>query len=185
VNESKGFRRACCISSYPDRKHGCILPCKDANILLAPFHQWETLIEWMSNEGMAEDLQEARWRDQDHRIKHYDHIISVISKWTRVHTTSELFELGQLMHLPWAPVLHPGALMDNLQLEAREYFRHMMHPKVGLPVKYPGPPYQFDPPFQNQCKSAPGIGEDNTLIYREEIGLSDEELGRLASMNVI
>ena len=33
-----------------------IFPCKDGYILLSLLHQWETLVEWLDSEGMAEDL---------------------------------------------------------------------------------------------------------------------------------
>ncbi len=38
----------------------CILPCKNGYIFITLFQQWETLVEWMESEGMAEDLTDPK-----------------------------------------------------------------------------------------------------------------------------
>jgi crotonobetainyl-CoA:carnitine CoA-transferase CaiB-like acyl-CoA transferase len=81
-----------------------VFPCKDGCILLTIHHQWETLVELMAYDGMAEDLTDEKWRDRQERDRHIDHIISIIEKWTRNHKAKELEEKGQLMRFPWAEV---------------------------------------------------------------------------------
>jgi crotonobetainyl-CoA:carnitine CoA-transferase CaiB-like acyl-CoA transferase len=81
-----------------------IFPCFDGHILLSIHRQWETLIELMASEGVAEDLTSPEWNDRDFRNTHIDHIIEVIGRWTLKHKAGELEELGQLMHFPWAEV---------------------------------------------------------------------------------
>jgi benzylsuccinate CoA-transferase BbsE subunit len=93
----------------------CILPCKEGHLFMAPFQQWETLVEWMNNEGMAEDLRDEKYREEAYRLSQYDHIVEVLERWTRTHTTDELFQPGQLMRFPWAPVLSPKETLDSLQ----------------------------------------------------------------------
>jgi crotonobetainyl-CoA:carnitine CoA-transferase CaiB-like acyl-CoA transferase len=39
-----------------------VFPCKDGYVLLTIHHQWDTLVELMASEGMADDLTEERWR---------------------------------------------------------------------------------------------------------------------------
>ncbi len=53
----------------------CILPCKDGDILFPLFYQWETLVEWMDHEGMAEDLRNEKYCEEEYRIKHLHHVI--------------------------------------------------------------------------------------------------------------
>ncbi|PIZ20636.1 MAG: CoA transferase, partial [Deltaproteobacteria bacterium CG_4_10_14_0_8_um_filter_43_12] len=57
--------------------------------------------------------------------------------------------------------------------------------QIGTSIKCPGSPYKFSSGFLNRRKRAPLIGEDNISVYRNELGLSDEELQRLSSMHVI
>jgi crotonobetainyl-CoA:carnitine CoA-transferase CaiB-like acyl-CoA transferase len=162
-----------------------ILSCKDGHILMSPFQQWETLVEWMDSEGMAEDLKEEKWCDEEYRIRNIKHILQVLERWTKTHTITELFELGQLMRFPWAPVYSPDQVLESPQLKERSFFIDVDHPEIGASFKYPGMPYQLSTSSLNRWKRAPLIGEDNIQIYQGELGLSDEELQKLSSLGVI
>jgi benzylsuccinate CoA-transferase BbsE subunit len=163
----------------------CVLPCKDGHILMSLFQQWETLVEWMASEGMAGDLTEDVWKDEGYRLQYLDHIIEVIGKWTKSHTTQELFEQGQLMRFPWAPVYSPKEVLESPQLKSRRFFFEVDHPENGTFIMYAGAPYKFDSHSFDRWKRAPLIGEDNIQIYQKELGLSDEELKRLSSIHTI
>ena len=162
-----------------------ILPCKDGHIYLTISTQWETLVEWMASEGMAEDLMDETWRDEGYRLRNIDHVIRILQRWTRTHSVQELFELGQSMRFPWAPVSSPEDVLKSPQLRAREFFIDVDHPELGTTLGYPGMPYKLTPSMEKKWKRAPLIGEDNVQIYEGELGLSSEELGRLSSMKVI
>jgi crotonobetainyl-CoA:carnitine CoA-transferase CaiB-like acyl-CoA transferase len=162
-----------------------ILPCKDGHILLAPFQQWETLVEWLDGEGMAEDLNEEKWLDENYRLKNFDHLIEVLKRWTKTHSSEELFETAQLMHFPWAPVLAPKQVLESHQLKEREFFVRVDHLERSASFPYPGSPYRFSSLALSRLKRAPLLGEDNVPVYQGELGLSDEELQKLYSMGVI
>ncbi len=161
----------------------CILPCKEGHILAAPFQKWDTLVEWMAGEGMAEDLKEEKYNEEAYRRQHIDHIIQVLEKWSTTHTAGELGQLGQLMRFPWAPIQSPGQVLESPQLQARGFFVKLYHPEIDRSIRYP------QGPFQNMTtpsmERAPLVGEDNGPIYREELGLSDQELTRLSTAKVI
>jgi crotonobetainyl-CoA:carnitine CoA-transferase CaiB-like acyl-CoA transferase len=163
----------------------CILSCKDGHILLAPFQQWETLVEWMDSEGMAEDLRDKEYREEGYRDSRINHILQVLEQWTRTHTVQELFESGQLMRFPWAPIYPLKEVLNSPQLKARSFFVDVEHPELKRSISYPGSPYKFSNSPTGRWKRAPLIGEDNVLIYQGELGLSDEELQTLSSLGVI
>jgi crotonobetainyl-CoA:carnitine CoA-transferase CaiB-like acyl-CoA transferase len=163
----------------------CVLSCEDGPILLTLFHQWATLVEWMDSEGMAEDLIDERYKEEDYRHQHIDHIIEVLQRWTKTHEKNELFELGQLMGFPWASVHSPREIVNSPQFQKRRFFVNVNHPEMDVFIKYPGVPYQFSGYSSTQWKRAPLIGEDNVQIYQKELGLSEEELKRLFSMKVV
>jgi len=139
----------------------------------------------MESEGMAEDLGDERYREEEFRMANIDHIFRVLEQWTRTHTREELFESGQLLRFPWAPVLSPRDVLSNPQLQAREFFVDVDHPERGRSISYPASPYKFSRSSPCRRKRAPLIGEDNVRIYQKEIGLSEEEYMRLSSLNVI
>ena len=163
----------------------CILPCRDGFIQTTLFHQWETLVEWLASEGMVEDLQEDHWKEEDFRLKHVDHVIEVLQRWTKKHTVRELFELGQLMHFPWAPIMAPEAVLDCPQHQARGFFINVCHSEEKKALKIPRLPYQFSSHKMDRCKRAPFVGEDNVNIYVDELGLTQEDLTRLSIEKVI
>jgi crotonobetainyl-CoA:carnitine CoA-transferase CaiB-like acyl-CoA transferase len=163
----------------------CILPCKDGHILMSLFQQWETLVEWMDSEGMAEDLKDEKYKGEEFRQNHLDHIIEVLQRWIKTHTANELFELGQLMRFPWAPVYSPKEVLESPQLKSRGLFVEVSHPEIGTSIQYSGAPYKFDGCSLDRWERAPLIGEDNMEIYQRELGLSEEELKRLSSIHAI
>ena len=161
-----------------------ILPCKDGSIQLTLFQQWETLVEWMASEGMAADLDDVRWRDADYRLRHRDYVLDVLGRWTRTHTTGELFELGQLMGFPWAPVQTPQQIGRCPQHTARGFFVDVAYPEQSAAMKYPRLPFRFANTAL-RYKRAPRVGEDNQLIYQDQLGLSKSELKALQAQNII
>jgi len=163
----------------------CLLPCKDGYITLSPLMGWDTLVEWLHSEGMASDLTAEKWRDEEYRSQHVDHIIDVLKIWTLTHTTGELFELGQLMHFPWAPVASPGEILDSPQLQARDFFISVAHPETGAHFTGPGAPYKFSRSTPDIKRRAPLIGEHNAQVYHREMGIDREKLDELFSRNII
>lgn len=162
-----------------------IFPCRDGYILLSLFHQWETLVEWLESESMAEDLTAEKWRNREHRLQHLDHIIEVLERWTRSHNAAELVEQGQLMHFPWAAVTSIPALMASPQLKERGFWVDIGHPETGLRHRLPGAPCQMSvAPWQVGMRLA-GPGEHNVDIYHRELGLSAEDLETLARKGII
>ena len=163
----------------------CILPGKDGYILITFNREWNTLIDWLDSEGMAENLKEQRWYEQEYRMQHVDRVIEVLTNWTMTHTVAELFEKGQLMHFPWAPVNSLGELFDNPQLKARNFFTLVDHPELDASFSYPDTPCKFSGFARSQVRRAPLIGEHNTCVYHDELGISFDELSELSSADII
>ena len=163
----------------------CLLPCKDGYILITFGREWETLVDLLDSEAMAADLKGEKWREEDYRRQHVDHVVEVLTRWTRTHTTVELFELGQLMRFPWAPVSSPKDVFNSPQLRARNFFIPVDHPEASASFVYPGTPGKFSGSSWNIWRRAPLIGEHNTQVYGGELGFSPDELTRLSSTDVI
>jgi crotonobetainyl-CoA:carnitine CoA-transferase CaiB-like acyl-CoA transferase len=142
----------------------CILPCKDGFIHLTPFFGWETLVELLDRAGKAEDLKDKKWNDEGYRVANIDHAVDVLQKWTKIQAAGELFKLGQLMRLPWAPIHSPNEIMASPQLKVREFFMDFFHPELSTAIPYPKLPYRYSSPCATPKKRAPLIGEDNANV---------------------
>jgi len=161
-----------------------IFPCRNGYILLSLFQQWETLVEWLDAEGMAEDLTDKKWLDGEKRLKQLDHIIKVLERWTKSHNVAELMEQGQLMHFPWAEVTSIPKLVGSRQLKDRGFFIEVEHPESGRRYKYPGAPCKLSRSPWQVRNYVPKVGEHNKDIY-QELGLSKEEIEALVKDGVI
>ena len=162
-----------------------IFACKDGFIHLTLFQNWETLVEWLDSEGMAEDLKDKKWNNEEYRRQHIEHVIEVVERWTKTHRAEELFELGQLMHFPWAPVLSPKDILNSAQLNARRFFVPVHPSENDTDLSYPRLPFRFSSRFISPEKKAPLPGQDNMKIYKGELGFSNRDIKQLLHLNVI
>ncbi len=162
-----------------------IFACRDGYILLSLFQQWETLVEWLDDEGMAEDLTDKKWLDTEKRYEQLDHIIEVLERWTRSHTVAELVDKGQLMRFPWAEVTSIPELVASPQLQGRDFWVEVEHPESGRKYKFPGALCKLSRSLCLAGTLAPLPGEDNMEIYHGELGLSESEIEALIKEGVI
>jgi len=163
----------------------CVVPCRDGFILLTLFRQWEVLIGWLDSDGMADDLRDERWNDEQYRLSHLDHIVAVVKQWAQTHTKEELLQMGQAMGFPWASVSGLREVAESPQLRERGFFVPIDHPELGTAILYPRLPYICTPPMNMKQRRAPLIGEDTARVLQGEVGLSDEELQKLARQGTI
>ena len=162
-----------------------IFPCRNGYILLSLFQQWETLVEWLDAEGVAEDLTDKKWLDREKRLQQLDHIIEVLERWTKSHTVAELVEKGQLMRFPWAEVTSIPRLVDSPQLKERGFFVEVEHPQPGKKSKFPGAPCKLSRSPWRVGSHIPAVGEHNEEVYHRELRLSEEEIEALVREGVI
>jgi benzylsuccinate CoA-transferase BbsE subunit len=113
-----------------------VFPAKDGYVLLSLFYQWETLVEWLESENMAEDLVDEKWQDGDYRRQNTEHVIKVLERWTKSHSKAELVEKAQLMRFPWAEVASVSDLLASPQLKERNFWLDVEH--LGQKYKLPG-----------------------------------------------
>lgn len=162
-----------------------IFPCRDGYILLSLFHQWETLVEWLDTENMAEDLTDKKWGDRDFRVQRLDHIIEILERWTRTHTAAELVEKGQLMRFPWAKVTSVPELLASPQLKERGFWVEVEQSDSGKKYKIPGAPCKLSrSPWQTNTH-IPGLGEHNREVYHGELELSEAEIEDMVKEGII
>jgi benzylsuccinate CoA-transferase BbsE subunit len=162
-----------------------IFRCRDGFILLSVLQNWETLLEWIAEDGMAGDLLQEKWKDADYRQKNADHIFAVVERWTRTQSKERLFELGQLMRFPWAPIRVPGEVRKDPQLQSRDFYGSIA-PRQSLSSFFmPNLPFRSTIPLHRKWFPAPGVGEHNEEIYRKELGLSADKMSYLKELGVI
>jgi crotonobetainyl-CoA:carnitine CoA-transferase CaiB-like acyl-CoA transferase len=80
-------------------------------------------------------------------------------------------------------VLQVPVMYDDPQLVARGYYEALDHAKTGV-RRYPGWPMRFSFADAHHRRGAPTLGQHNREILTE-LGVSDDEIARLAEDGVI
>lgn len=144
-------------------------------ISVASDEEWKGMRRAMDDPGWAAD---PRFATVDRRIEAADELDERIASWTASLDRHEVFHRCQAHGVAAAPVADEADLYADPQLRHRGFFRSMWSPHTGeheYPghvVRWSGPPLRWDGP-------SPGLGDDNEYVYREVIGVGDDEYERL------
>ena len=76
-------------------------------------------------------------------------------------------------------------LLDDPHLHDRGFWKEVEHPELGRSFVYPGEAASYNGSPWRISRRAPLIGEHNTEIFCDELGLSRSELSVLAESRVI
>jgi len=165
---------------------------------------WTVMLDWMTREGMAEDLNEEPYigvirqlnlryltslvGEPDklpERLKVLAHLYEVFSKFCASMSKWTLYEEGQKQRLMFGIVSTPEDLVKNPQLEARRWLQDVHHDHLDATLHYAGPPYRLSETPWAIRRRPPLPGEHNIDIYMDELGLQQQDVDRLRTENVI
>lgn len=156
----------------------------DRWIAIAVFSQseWDAFVEALGEPDWALDprfaTQEARWANQDALDAH-------VSNWTREQDCHQAMEVLQAAGVCAGAVQNAQDLSDvDPQIAHRDLFFELDHPVIGK-AQFEGEAMQFSRTEQENWRSAPLLGEDNEYVYRELLGLSDDEIKNYTDSGVI
>ncbi len=159
--------------------------CRDGYVMHCSLGDWTSLVEWVKGDGKAQDLEDTRWEDLVYRREHAEHLFDILDDWAKDYSVAELMEGAQLRRIPYAMVRPPEALVDDPQLNDRGFFSTIEHPELGRTVRYPGGPIHFTATPWRIARRPPLLGEHNTEVYGNELGLEADRLSALKQAGVI
>ncbi len=136
--------------------------------------------------GRPELGEDARFRGVSGRVARSDEINGIVGEWVAARTVDEVVRaLGpDGAGVPCSPVYTVDQLLGHPQLLAREMIQRLPHATLGEVVA-PGVVVKLsETPGQVRCLG-PEIGEHSTDVFRDLLGLSDEELAGLRARQVI
>jgi crotonobetainyl-CoA:carnitine CoA-transferase CaiB-like acyl-CoA transferase len=172
-----------------------IWPCKDGYVAFYLFGgamgsiSNPALVKWMDEKEMATDfIKNTDWPNLDigkTPQQEIDLILEPISNFFIRYTKSELLEEGVKRRVMVYPVANAKDILHDPQLIDREFWIELEHPELNDKITYPGAFVKTEDELCKLRRRAPLIGEHNTEIYEEELGLSKEEIAILKQCMVI
>ncbi len=151
------------------------------NISIFNDEQWKAFCKVLGNPEWTRDEKFATV--QSRRINQ-DALDRRIEQWTRTRDNFEAFWVLQQHGVPSGPVVdYRDAHMDP-QLNWRGFFQTIAAPDIGT-YRYPGFPWKFSKTPLRVTHPPCRVGEDNDYVYREIIGLKDDEITALEEKGVI
>jgi crotonobetainyl-CoA:carnitine CoA-transferase CaiB-like acyl-CoA transferase len=131
--------------------------------------------------GRPELERDPRFATRDARVANKDDINSYIETFTRGRPTAELVPLFELNGVPAAPVRSPAEAVRDPRVLARGETVALEHPTLGRVADLIGPglPIRFSGSVMGAPRPAPGVGQDNGLVYGDWLGYGADTLERL------
>ncbi len=164
---------------------------------------WSDLLQWMIDEGAAEDLTEEPYHDfcmnlnmqfltsimqnpasLGDKIKIMSHVEQVLRRFVAGKGKWEVYEGAQRKRLLFGIVSTPEDIAKNPQLQHRKWLTPVDHPELQDTLQYPGPPYRLSETPWAIRRRPPLLGEHNSEIY-SDLGVKEDELERLHAAGVI
>lgn len=142
---------------------------------------WVGITEAMGRPDLRADPRMATSASRAHIMEEVD---GLVESWTRSLTKAELMELSRRHKFPASPVRELQEVIADPQMHARGMLQTINHPVLGDAV-LPHSPILLEEFGRIPLKPSPGLGEHNASVYREYLGLSEEELEELLRQGVI
>jgi benzylsuccinate CoA-transferase BbsF subunit len=144
--------------------------------------QWSGLVEAMSEPAWTS---EPRFATQEERFANQDALDEQLASWTRELDRYEVMEQLQAKGVPAGAVQNAQDLNESdPQVAHRGVFFEMDHPLIGE-ARFEGNPIQFSSLDQDNWRSAPLLGEDNEYVFKQIVGVPDEEYAELQAEGAI
>jgi crotonobetainyl-CoA:carnitine CoA-transferase CaiB-like acyl-CoA transferase len=180
---------------HPTALQGCY-PCRGPestmDTVIYGGERWINITVHNDSEfkGLAKAMGDPAWTTDEKfstaesRRKHHDEFDAHILKWTRTRDNFELFYILQEHGVPAGPVEDPRDSYMDPQLNTRGFFQTITGSDIGT-YRYPGFPWKFEKTPLAVTQPPCMVGEHNDYVYRDVIGLKDNEIADLEEKKVI
>ena len=153
--------------------------------------QWAAFCQVLGNPAWTQEL---RFATAFARLNHQDELDRIVGEWTIQLKSEEVMDTLQQAGVPASIVSQGQDLHDSEHLKARDFYRQTNYyvAERGTHASQwdEGPSLSWSMPF-NMSKTPvefgkySNIGEDNSYVFGDLLGLSPTEIARLSEQEVI
>jgi crotonobetainyl-CoA:carnitine CoA-transferase CaiB-like acyl-CoA transferase len=169
---------------YPARPTGAGEPPDDRWIAIHVENddQWRSLGAVFGGPRWAAD---PRFATNAGRAEYRDEIDRQVAGYTATQDDYDLFHRLQAAGVPAAPVLEAARVFDDPHLRARDIFHAQQIQGTARPYEYVGPLWHLRETPATFDRPPVTFGEDNDYVYRDLLGVSEDEYARYRDLGFI
>jgi len=165
----------------PHEAYRCKGNDKWVSIAIKTEKEWQNFRRAIGDPPWTRD---ERFADLPGRLRHQEELDKHISEWSENHTSYEVMDILQRAGVAAAPWLDEEERLADPHLASRETYIKVDHPSVKAATIY-NVPWKLSRTPGHIQRAAPLLGEHNDYVFAELLGLSEEEMARLAGEKVI
>lgn len=128
--------------------------------------------------GDPEWTRDERFSDPVSRLKNHDELDRLIVEWTRQRGKYEVMHILQAEGVPAGPVMDERDADTDPHIKERGFFEPLTHAQIGTYL-YPGIAWRMSKTPNHLRMATCMFGEHNEYVYKQVIGVSDEEYQQL------
>ena len=168
-------------SMSPHNNYRCQGDDKWVSIAIKTEEEWQSFCRAIGSPDWTND---QRFGDAVSRINNRDELDQHITEWTTNHDPAEVMEALQRVGVAAVSVMNVEDQFFDRHFKERQTFLEVNHPLVGIEALY-GFPFKLSKTPPAIYRVCPSLGEHNSYVLKELLGLSADEIQRLTDEGVI
>ncbi|WP_235022802.1 CaiB/BaiF CoA transferase family protein [Amycolatopsis alkalitolerans] len=179
-----GYQRARTGSTLPNVAPSNVYPTADGEIILIAANQdtvFKRLAEAMDRPELATDKRYATHGARGESMAELDNLIA---GWSAKYTADDLLSKLNEHGVPAGRIYQAKDMLTDPHFAAREAITRLIHPELGEFAMHNVVPKLSESPGRIR-HVGPELGEHNDEIYRDLLGLGDDDVVSLRSAGVI
>ena len=158
--------------------------CSDGSCVIGAGNNklWAKLCCIMGREEIAKLPEYLNLSD---RVRQHAELKPIVESWTRAKTVTEIVDACLAAGVPAAPIFDVAQVCADPHIaKDRNMFIEQEHPKAGK-VIVTGTPFKLSGTPATYRTPAPALGQDNLEVYKELLGLDEQQVAALYAAGVI
>jgi len=143
--------------------------------------EWQALCQVMGQEQLIDNPHFRTARD---RKAHEDTLEALITTWTSQRDRWEITRSLQAVGVAAFPSMSSKDLVEDEQLNEREFFARLAHPTVGTQT-HTGIPWVLTNSPNGVHSPAPMLGQHTDKVLHEILGYDGEKIAQLKEQQVL